>query len=99
MEKGGSAYIVTNKNRSTFYTGSTTDLESRILEHRQKLFPGSFSARYNVGLLVYYENFDSIEEAIDREKYIKGKSRSWKIRLISRLNPQWRDLYDDLFKK
>ena len=81
MEKGGSAYIVTNKNRSTLYTGTTSDLEGRIAKHRQKFYPGSFSARYNTGVLVYYENFDSIEEAIDRERYIKGKSRAWKIKL------------------
>ena len=97
MEKGGSAYIVTNKNRTTLYTGSTSDLESRVLEHRSKEYHGSFSARYNAGVLVYYENFNSIEEALEREHYIKGKSRKWKMKLISKFNPAWKDLFDDLF--
>ena len=79
MEKGGSTYIITNKNRSTLYTGAISDLESRVMEHRLKEYPGSFSAKYNATVLVYYENFDSIEEAIEREKYIKGKSRKWKM--------------------
>ena len=98
MDKGGTTYIITNKNRTTLYTGATSDIESRVLEHKQKEFVGSFSAKYNTGILVYYENFDSIEEAIDREKYIKGKSRKWKLTLISRFNPTWRDLYEDFLK-
>jgi putative endonuclease len=68
MEKGGSTYIITNKNRSNLYTGATSDLESRVMEHRLKEYPTSFSVKYNAGILVYYENFDSIEEAIEREK-------------------------------
>ena len=68
MEKGGSAYIITNNNRSTLYTGATSDPESRVMEHRLKEYPRSFSAKYNAIVLVYYENFDSIEEAIEREK-------------------------------
>jgi putative endonuclease len=99
LEKGGSTYIITNKNRSTLYTGATSDLESRVMEHRLKEYPTSFSSKYNVGVLVYYENFDSIEEAIEREKYIKGKSRKWKMTLISRFNPTWRDLYEDFTKE
>jgi putative endonuclease len=77
MEKGGSTYIITNKNRSVLYTGVTSDLESRVLEHQIKEYPTSFSAKYNVGIWEFYENFESIEEAIKREKYIKGKSRKW----------------------
>ena len=98
MEKGGTTYIITNKNRTTLYTGVTSDIESRVSEHKEKEFTGSFSAKYNTGILVYYENFESIEEAIDREKFIKGKSRKWKMTLISRFNPAWRDLYDDFLK-
>jgi putative endonuclease len=98
MEKGGSTYIITNKNCSVLYTGVTSDLESRVLEHRIKEYPTSFSAKYNAGILVFYENFESIEEAIKREKYIKGKSRKWKMTLISRFNPTWRDLYEDFTK-
>ena len=86
MEKGGTTYITTNKNRTTLYTGATSDIESRVVEHKGKEFNGSFSAKYNTGILVYFENFDSIEEALDRENFIKGKSRKWKMNLISRFN-------------
>ena len=95
MEKGGMTYIVTNKNRTTLYTGSTSDIESRVIEHKSKEFPKSFTARYNAGILVYFENFSSIEEAIEREKYIKGKNRLWKNNLITKFNPTWRDLNED----
>ena len=87
MEKGGTTCIGTNKNRTTLYTGATSDIESRVVEHKGKEINGSFSAKYNTGILVYFENFDSIEEAPDREKYIIGKSRKCKMSLISRFNP------------
>ena len=88
-------YIITNLHHTTLYTGVTNDLRTRLWEHRMKQNPGSFSARYNLGKLVYFRTFDSIDEAIRMEKYIKGKSRKWKDALTERMNPTWSDL-DDL---
>lgn len=76
MERGGCIYILTNYQRSTLYIGVTSDLRSRIYEHQNKIYPNSFSARYNLTLCIYYEIFSSIEEAINREKQLKKWSRS-----------------------
>jgi len=92
MESGGSVYILTNKRRTTLYTGVTSDLPSRIRQHIDKVYPKSFSARYNLTNLIYMEHLSTIEEAIDREKKIKGKSRANKEKLISDYNPDWKDL-------
>ena len=93
------AYILTNHPRhTTVYAGSTTDLPTRIWEHRTKQNPKSFTARYNVTKLVYYEPFDNIDEAVKREKFIKGKNRKWKEELINKFNPQWRDLEEDMMR-
>ena len=94
MEKGGAIYIMTNKHNTTLYVGVTADLHSRITDHREKIFPKSFTAKYNLDKIVYYELFHSIEEAIDREKQIKAGSRKKKEALINVLNPEWKDLYD-----
>ncbi|MFZ1808718.1 MAG: GIY-YIG nuclease family protein [Cyclobacteriaceae bacterium] len=96
MERGGSVYIVTNFKRTTLYTGVTSNLQARISEHRDKIYKTSFTARYNLSILVYHEGFHSIEEAIAREKYIKGKSRKWKDELITKFNPLWTDLYSEV---
>jgi putative endonuclease len=77
------------------YTGVTSDLKKRVWEHREKLVDG-FTKRYNVTKLVYYEMFSDIRDAIAREKQIKAGSRQKKIDLIIVMNPDWRDLYDDL---
>lgn len=92
MERGGAIYILTNKNNAVLYTGVTSDLRKRLYEHKNKLFVSSFTSRYNVSKLVYYEVFTSIEEAIAREKQIKGGSRKKKIVMIEGMNPEWRDL-------
>jgi len=94
MKRGGCAYIMTNKHHTTLYTGVTADLFSRIVEHKEKSYPKSFTARYNLSKLVFYESFSSIEEAIDREKQIKGGSRQKKIDLINHMNPEWTDLWE-----
>lgn len=96
MQKGGCVYIMANKGNKVLYTGVTSDLVSRVLEHKQGKYPNSFTSRYNVKKLVYYEIFPSIEEAIDREKQIKGGSRKKKEELINALNPEWRDLFEDI---
>jgi putative endonuclease len=92
MVHGGSVYILTNKNNTTVYTGVTSDLQARLWEHQHKIDSRSFTSKYNLVKLVYYEHLPSIEEAIDREKYIKGKVRRWKNDLITSRNPEWKDL-------
>jgi putative endonuclease len=96
MVHGGCVYIMANVHDTVFYTGVTSDLFSRVTEHREKAYPKSFTAKYNAFKLVYYESFYSIEEAIDREKQIKVYSRAKKITLIEKLNPDWKDLYDEI---
>jgi len=90
-------YILTNKNNFVLYTGVSSDLETRIHDHQMKMRPRSFSARYNLVKLVYYEQFDSIIDAIAREKQIKAGSRKKKIALIESINPGWQDLSESLF--
>ena len=89
-------YIITNKNHTVLYTGVTSNLRKRIWEHKNKMYPHSFSARYNADELIFYEAFFDIGEAIAREKQIKGGSRQKKIDLINAFNPEWRDMYKDL---
>lgn len=85
-------YIVTSKKNGTLYIGITNNLERRIKEHKSKLNPQSFTARYNVNILVYYETFQYINDAIDREKQLKKWNRQWKINLIEEDNKEWKDL-------
>ncbi len=86
---------MTNKWDTTFYTGVTNNLKRRTYEHKGKLVPG-FTKKYDLFKLVYFEVFDSINNAIAREKQIKVGSRQKKIDLINSMNPEWRDLYDEL---
>ena len=95
MNKQYYIYILTNKRNNVLYTGVTNDLQRRVYEHREKLVRG-FTKKYNVYKLVYYEETDSIEAAIQREKQIKGGSRQKKIDLIKGMNPQWRDPFDEI---
>ena len=92
MEHGGYTYILTNKNHTVLYTGVTSNLIHRLYEHRIGFYKNSFTSRYNVTHLVYFEEFTSIEEAIQREKQIKAGSRQKKLDLINRFNPLWKDL-------
>ena len=92
MERGGYIYILTNKNHTVLYTGVTSNLSNRLYEHLSGKYQNSFTYKYNVKELVYYEGFTSIEEAILREKQIKGGSRQKKIDLIYGSNPEWKDL-------
>ncbi len=84
-----------NMSGAVIYTGVTSDLQKRIYEHKQKLIDG-FTKKYNVQKLVYYEVFDDIENAILREKQIKGGSREKKLSLIRNVNPDLKDLYETL---
>jgi putative endonuclease len=88
----GFAYIITNRHHTTLYVGVTSDLFGRTKKHRDKIYPKSFSARYNLCKLVYYERFDSITDAIAREKQLKAGSRKKKLDLINKYNPEWKDL-------
>jgi putative endonuclease len=94
MQVGGCVYIVTNVIKSVLYTGVTSDLISRVQQHKSKYFPESFTAKYNVGILVYYQFYPSIMEAILEEKRIKGGSRKQKMELINSINPNWEDLWE-----
>lgn len=94
--KPGFIYILTNKNNTTLYVGVTSHIVQRINQHKDKIFPESFSAKYNLNKLVYYEAFQEIGDAIGREKQIKGGSRQKKLDLINSKNPEWKDLYDEI---
>jgi len=91
--KGGFVYILTNKGNNVLYTGVTSDLVNRIIQHQEEHYPQSFSAKYKCKKLLYFETFDDIESAISREKYIKGKSRVFKLDLITSVNPGFNDLW------
>ena len=88
----GYVYIITNDNNTVLYTGVTSDLNVRVRKHIEKRYSGSFTGRYNIRKLVYFQRFTSITEAIKREKQIKGGSRKKKIGLINQMNPEWQDL-------
>ena len=84
-------YILTNKNRTTLYTGSTKDLNRRVLQHKSG--EGSvFTKKYNLTILVYYEVFDTYEKAFIRERQLKKWNRAWKEELIISMNKEWKDL-------
>jgi putative endonuclease len=91
--KPGFIYILTNKNNTTLYIGVTANLEQRIKQHKAKIDKKSFTARYNVSKLVYYEAFQMIGDAIAREKQLKGGNRAQKIALIESINPEWNELF------
>ena len=86
-------YIITNKKRGTLYIGVTNNLKRRIYEHKNELVDG-FSKKYHLHKLVFYETFNSIYDAIDKEKKMKKWNRKWKIELIENTNPNWNDLYE-----
>jgi putative endonuclease len=93
--KQPAVYIMANRRKGTIYTGVTSNLAQRAFQHRESLIPG-FTSRYSCKMLVWYEVFDEMIPAIAREKQIKGGSRKKKLALIEKLNPNWRDLYEDL---
>ena len=89
-------YIMTNKNRNVLYVGVTNDLIKRVFEHKHHLDKGSFTARYNVEKLVYFEMTSDVKAAIEREKQIKGWNRKRKNQLVESMNPVLKDLYEGL---
>ncbi len=95
MDRQYYIYLMTNRTNTVIYTGVTNDLKRRGYEHKEKLAEG-FTGKYNVVKLVYYEIFEDVDNAISREKQIKGGSRQKKIELINSVNKEWRDLYEEL---
>jgi len=90
-------YIMTNAHNTVLYTGVTNNLQRRILEHKTGK-GGAFTRRYNVNKLVYYEVGNDVNIVIAREKQIKGGSRQKKIDLINSVNPEWKNLFEELYK-
>ncbi|WP_082576268.1 MULTISPECIES: GIY-YIG nuclease family protein [unclassified Lysobacter] len=95
MSKSPAVYVLASSRKGTLYVGVTSDLVSRIWQHREHITDG-FSKRYDVTRLVWYELTESMESAIQREKQIKKWNREWKIRLIEERNPTWRDLWPEI---
>jgi putative endonuclease len=90
-------YILASRPRGTLYVGMTNDLIRRIYQHREGLVDG-FSRQYDIEMLVYYEQHATALAAIQREKNIKHWSRAWKLDLIRTLDPEWRDLWEDVVR-
>ncbi|MCE7887164.1 MAG: GIY-YIG nuclease family protein [Alphaproteobacteria bacterium PRO2] len=97
MEKQCYVYILAKARNSTFYVGMTSDLQKRIWEHKNSVADG-FTKKYDVKNLVYYEIFNDPENAILREKRLKKWNRTWKMRVIEEMNPDWKDLYEEICK-
>jgi putative endonuclease len=88
-------YIMTNHTNTTLYTGVTSNLIQRVYQHRNGVVEG-FTRRYNLKKLVYFESYDSIVQAIEREKQIKAGSRKKKTMLIESVNPEWKDMFNTI---
>ena len=95
MDRNPAIYILVNKPNGTIYTGVTSDLLKRIHAHKQGVIPG-FTQKYGCKILVYYEQFESMVSAIEREKQIKGGSREKKLKLVESTNPLFEDLYKSI---
>lgn len=95
MERQPCVYILTNRRNGTLYIGVTSHLQRRVWEHKSRIVEG-FTKKYSLDKLVWYEVCDSMLVAIGREKSMKYWKRKWKLEVIERLNPHWRDLYYDL---
>ena len=89
-------YILASKKNGVLYIGVTNNINRRVLEHKKKMVKG-FTSRYNVDKLVYLESFLYVKEAILREKQLKKWNRDWKIELIEKDNPEWRDLAEEWY--
>ncbi|OGY92268.1 MAG: hypothetical protein A3H70_03440 [Candidatus Komeilibacteria bacterium RIFCSPLOWO2_02_FULL_48_11] len=92
MQKGGYVYITTTKKNTVLYIGVTSDISVRDYKHKTKFYENSFTKKYNVDKLVYYERYDFIEDAIKREKQLKNWRREKKINLIKSMNPEFKEL-------
>ena len=92
----GFVYIITNPSRTVFYVGVTNNLLRRVFEHKSKIVEG-FTDKYNCVIVVYYEYYETIKEAIRREKQLKSWKREWKLRLIKKMNPELLDFWEDIY--
>ena len=88
-------YILASKRNGILYIGITNNLMNRVYQHKQGMVKG-FTKKYHVDKLVYYEETNNVNSAISREKQMKKWKRNWKISLIERTNPEWKDLYNNL---
>jgi putative endonuclease len=94
MRQPGYFYILTNTHNTVLYCGATIDLYKRVLEHKNKLYSNSFTLRYNIDKLVYFEPFSISRDAFERERQVKAGSRKKKLDLINSMNPEWKDLFE-----
>ncbi|WP_223475042.1 GIY-YIG nuclease family protein [Oricola indica] len=90
---GGYVYMLASKKGGTIYIGVTADLSQRVCDHKQRINKKDFASQYGAFRLVWYEEYDDITDAIQREKSLKRWRRQWKIELIESMNPDWRELY------
>ncbi len=97
MSKSGFFYIMASRKNGTLYAGVTNNIIRRTMEHKEGK-GSAFTAEHKVHKLVYYETYDCVIDAIVREKRVKEWKRDWKIELIQSMNPDWRDLYEDVVK-
>ena len=97
MGKPGYVYIMASQRNGTIYLGVTSNLPKRVYEHREGLIDG-FTKKHGCKLLVWYESYDDIQEARATELRMKSWNRQWKLKRIERMNPDWRDLWDDILK-
>lgn len=95
MEKVFYVYILASRRNGTLYIGVTSNLVQRVWQHKDKAVAG-FTAKYGVGLLVYFEPHETSDSALQRERQLKKWNRAWKLRLIKDFNPHWRDLYSTI---
>ena len=95
MDKSAYLYMMSNKKDGTIYTGATTNLVERVYSHKIKIVK-SFTSKYNLTRLIYFEIYEDLASAFSREKQLKGWKRDWKIALIVRDNPDWLDLYSSI---
>lgn len=97
MAKHYYVYIMASDKNGTLYVGSTSDLEGRIWEDKNKVDPKSFTAKYSIDKLVYYEELGSPDDMVAKERNLKGYKRLWKLNLINQSNPEWKDLSSDWY--
>ncbi len=88
-------YILASKRNGTLYVGVTNNLKKRIIEHKESFIPG-FTQKYQIHTLVYFEEYSDIRDTIAREKQLKKWNRNWKLQLIEKMNPKWKDLFYEL---
>jgi putative endonuclease len=98
FQRGGCVYIMANLYHNVLYTGVTSDIIGRVSDHKNNVYPTSFTAKYKCHKLVYYCFYSHIEEAIAEEKRIKGSGKEYKRQLVSSINPGWVDLYASLLE-